>query len=1038
MIANMIHIDSQPVPTEVFRSECLERIVGLLLKNDVTAALTHVGGAMCAKGTLLFFSAVQHGKLSRDTAADHMVSLIPKATLANLLAKGVNLQADDNQRHFMLDGLESFFQDGDGSFSEAKLTSMLGKETLAKMKELFDCPIEPRFESTFTIDDRAGQVGAGSFEKYYASNVVDRSIPERLAFAHGKKDASVDAGTLFAGAATKAGEALKIGVGVSSLDLPSLTRLPHIKDDGNCDEADMLSLNSRIADAQDITLPTYDYDDRVTLPANSKLWRVAKYAIDKCSANKDNSGVEATRRTWNKGRNSRTIYVGKFSNTDEAGRGPSHRVRLSRASEEMDFQCVSEEARVDLMVAYLVKAGRMTDTDAQWLYREACAARGAKIALDKINLVLTSKGTKPLRERAAVILSKGDLRTAMGWLSEEAQARVNGARRRSSDAERLRATLLALAKELKATSYERTEVLRNSTNLDIEGNDLDAAVKQFFKERFIVVAEQKTNRDFDKMSPQQAKTLLEGGKERLRMAAYAVHGIKDPGEREQARRKILAEEGTILFREEIKGKDCDTVLRELAIRASDLVNWSREARFSTSTGDNQDGQDGATFKGYLNHLSQGLAALLASGQVSRTVYTYGWDGRLGKESLSVERWNLAGKDGKPHNFPGSFPLEAGGNTSTVGGVAYGRAIRAQKIERLSDGQLLDPMERSLKNIGDAADQSDAAAHGFEDGGELCETDVEGYLRIIDRNEGLERDEEARRALLRDKSVLWAAKVAAPIRGGTDDCSIAAPAEKVAGAATIRSVLSRVPEKHIQKERAKLLGVDLIIAPTTTEGTAGEFGRAAVAADMAFVPGRHTDLTGQVVMVSVPGRGRNFQGMPVLTKRVMQALDRGATVRTDNEANATRPSNAEGEGALRAALIEAGYKETPHELLSEWRLEGLSSMQSDQVARRAEAALEREAQVKEREAKLASLKAQYKALSIQDHPIAKALEASGVANFTAPMLNRLHAGLEAASPELLGQFNPAQIRAFELKLIEGDRLRTEGRKLRDEIDAIDLL
>lgn len=117
-----------------------------------------------------------------------------------------------------------------------------------------------------------------------------------------------------------------------------------------------------------------------------------------------------------------------------------------------------------------------------------------------------------------------------------------------------------------------------------------------------------------------------------------------------------------------------------------------------------------------------------------------------------------------------------------------------------------------------------------------------------------------------------------------------------------------PAKYQPKETAKLLGADRVIAPVSTEGYAGDLGRAAQAEGVRFNPKHDTDMAGKVVLVSVPGKGRGFTAVDKLIEHVKMALDRGATVRTDSGKNATSAHNAEGEGVLRQALIDGGYTE----------------------------------------------------------------------------------------------------------------------------------
>ena len=126
-----------------------------------------------------------------------------------------------------------------------------------------------------------------------------------------------------------------------------------------------------------------------------------------------------------------------------------------------------------------------------------------------------------------------------------------------------------------------------------------------------------------------------------------------------------------------------------------------------------------------------------------------------------------------------------------------------------------------------------------------------------------------------------------------------------------------PSPYSAKEAAKLVGADLVLAPTSTEGYAGSLGRWALAAERLYNAVKYPDMTGKTLLVSVPGAGRGFTSMPALISRVLKALDNGATVRTDNRANAERTHNRAGEGALRAALLAGGYVEKAGALFSSW-------------------------------------------------------------------------------------------------------------------------
>jgi hypothetical protein len=159
------------------------------------------------------------------------------------------------------------------------------------------------------------------------------------------------------------------------------------------------------------------------------------------------------------------------------------------------------------------------------------------------------------------------------------------------------------------------------------------------------------------------------------------------------------------------------------------------------------------------------------------------------------------------------------------------------------------------------------------------------------------------------------------------------AEKLRGGETIQSVNDALatkmdsaptaPAAHQAKESAKLSGADLILAPAHMDGGeksasyAGRLGAWAARAGKIYIPAKNPDMTGKVLYVSLPGKGRGFEGYGPMIKRVMAALEAGATVRTDNEKNAGSAHNVQGEGALRAALIAGGYAEKNEGLFSSW-------------------------------------------------------------------------------------------------------------------------
>lgn len=132
-----------------------------------------------------------------------------------------------------------------------------------------------------------------------------------------------------------------------------------------------------------------------------------------------------------------------------------------------------------------------------------------------------------------------------------------------------------------------------------------------------------------------------------------------------------------------------------------------------------------------------------------------------------------------------------------------------------------------------------------------------------------------------------------------------------------------PAAHQAKESAKLAGADLILAPAHMDGGeqspsyAGRLGAWANRVGKIYIPAKFPDMTGKTLYVSLPGKGRGFEGYGPMIKRVMTALDAGATVRTDNEKNAGSAHNAQGEGALRAALIAGGYAEKNEGVFSSW-------------------------------------------------------------------------------------------------------------------------
>lgn len=127
-----------------------------------------------------------------------------------------------------------------------------------------------------------------------------------------------------------------------------------------------------------------------------------------------------------------------------------------------------------------------------------------------------------------------------------------------------------------------------------------------------------------------------------------------------------------------------------------------------------------------------------------------------------------------------------------------------------------------------------------------------------------------------------------------------------------------PAKFQPKEKAKLKGAKFVLAPTSaTEGFAGDLARWALSIGRLYNPSKTALTHGAAIYVSVPGANRGWTGIKALIQRAEAALDRGFQLRTDNEFHATRSHNAQGEGALRSALIAHGYREVKGELYSTW-------------------------------------------------------------------------------------------------------------------------
>jgi hypothetical protein len=939
-LAGMAHTKGDPTPGQIFTAERYGRILGSMLGDKAVSTLTTAGLAVGAEGTKLFSAMVdaasrssfqmtkesaQQEKMSRDAAAEQMVSLIPKPTLTALTNKGVNLQGDDNQRQFMLDGLESFFQDGDGPFTEKKLTEMLGKETLGKLKELFDAPIVPNFESD-TVDDRDTLVDrpmindlddgeTASFEKEALNSALDKSAPERMVFT-GSGDNSVPARGLFGKAIAPLREALKKGLGISKVDLPAI-----IGENG------WGTVKDQIANAEDIVLPMTGGREMI-LPANTRVWRAAKYALDKFATGKEDEGHQ-----------------------------PTHTVRMSTASEEMDADGVPQETRFDMMLGYLAKAGKISDSDVQNLNREARRVRATKIARDKVDAILTDKSTIPFRERAAKHLKKGDLEQILGQLSPEAQARVMAARTGSSETERLRTTLLALAKELKAETKARSESLSNLSGLMLDDGDVDAAVKSFFDQRFMLVGEQKTNRDMDKMSAGELTELVKGGKERYNAARNEVKDIGDADVRLEELLTILADEGTLVFEKDGKPQ---------LVRASDLVNWSRNARFSSMKSDSTSRWDKASREGYLNHLSQGIAALLDTGVTKLKVYGYQFNeyGKKGDNIVMVVPIADAAADAlTPNNLPASFPVF----DKPIGKIEYGRNKRAD------DKVLADVLQRAIPGSFPAKDpfvtaereesarQDRVAKAARKEWSDPHSSDRpvmtdEGFLLNIDDNEGTRRSEAEWDHAKKQNATLNAAKP----EGLPDTAPFGVPG--------------------LPKPAAPTKGEDgKFQNPKNPERTINPEQAAAIAA------------RGQEIDAKLAALHEQYVALGIADHPIARALAKLSFARELYSAIKAGKDAKDGKPAT-----DIKRQPPTHRVGGGPRLD---STGQPTVVMGTKGLVTSEGSLQSR-------------------------------------LTTLWEGVKAAQKEVFSQFNRNQIRAFERKLAEGDRLRAEGKKLQDERAELD--
>ncbi|MGI6078627.1 MAG: hypothetical protein ACOYCB_10825, partial [Fastidiosipilaceae bacterium] len=128
-----------------------------------------------------------------------------------------------------------------------------------------------------------------------------------------------------------------------------------------------------------------------------------------------------------------------------------------------------------------------------------------------------------------------------------------------------------------------------------------------------------------------------------------------------------------------------------------------------------------------------------------------------------------------------------------------------------------------------------------------------------------------------------------------------------------------PNSAARKEAAKAgRATGGILAPTTAQAASRSFAarlgdRAAEQGLLITDPARV--VPGSYVYVSVPGRDRGFaaKDLQTLITTALGVLQQGGQLITDNEAKATTPHNAEGEGVLRKALIDAGAVETAHDM-----------------------------------------------------------------------------------------------------------------------------
>lgn len=754
-----------PTAGDINRAQRVGQTISELLGDQAKDVLDHIGRVVRAKGAAFeamverAISPVKVSSLDRTTAADELVKLIPAPVEARLYAKGVDLSSGEAKER-LLRNMEDF-ADGMSGFGLEAARKLFGAETFDAMLAHVGQPITEREAGPTKIgsvvddrqlgernpkssddiggswnelnDGRRSEEDQSQFEIEGEEKSLSAIPPEAMVFHHGTKEGTVR--TLEnAWKETRHGLPQLIRLDTSTKKRDSETHEQHAArtEPGGAQRM----LEQRIAD--------------VRKKAEKSLGAMRdRYVVASTTAKAmmDRQNMQPSKRA--------ELFLRYLEKENLKGSGEVSAMHESlRTLEYMDR----------VMTEFMIHRNSLSPSGKKLTINERNAIEAPRINKEDLKGLLNSQGAAKVDA-----LYGGDKESGAKGEQQTVRRVVGMAKiihEAAADARKHMNTLMADDPLIK--SYlDKIQKERG------ESPEFGEVVDQFFSERYLVTAEQGTNRDYLQMNLMEFREMAIKGAANLKSAWLAVKHMA-PGKQAGMRARVEASMNLIRFSSEHSTAED----KQIAIPAYLLVKWVRDMR-NAHTKDEVEG--GGDIRGrsksntrvtedYKRDLLEGITALMQGGLTEGLPYiindqgvredfgTPKFKGKVGDRAQQMRLFN----DSTPMDMlPPSLDLDG----TTQQKAMRDRAIGAEKRREANRPVLGRSLrEAAVKHI--EAKAEEAAEDALKDE-ELSQdtSDVQGAKAVQkaedEANGSRTRDEERR--YVKELADIMAAAADAPVK-----------------------------------------------------------------------------------------------------------------------------------------------------------------------------------------------------------------------------------------------------------------------------------